>query len=413
MMEWMRKYDVFTRLLSLICAVLLWFFVIDSQDKVVYKTISQFPVEFTGTERLANNDLIIIEGAQSYVAFRVEGRNSKVSDIDYDLMRAAADLSNITMPGSYDVKYQLTTGIADIRFEKITSSVRVVVDRMVSKPVPVELTLSGGLEEGYILDGYSVKPDAITVTGPQTILDTIVSAKAVYDISGLQESTESTISYTLVDADGEEVKSSFVSVTESSAQLKVTIRQTGEIPLVLNVNDYGFITDDVIEVRMEPETIKVNGSPEDISALNQIDIGTLDLQTIFENEDFEIELPLILPNGVTAEEEITKVKVTIDLKDVEKISLKIPAEELPESADFTYVSDLMIDIWTTADRAAFLSAASVDLELTYDPAELHPGFNELPVLVTALDDAINVIGEYSVVVEVTEEDVPVDPSELN
>ena len=88
-------------------------------------------------------------------------------------------------------------------------------------------------------------------------------------------------------------------------------------------------------------------------------------------------------------------------------------DKLPESSDFTYVSDLVIDLWTTERHEGSLSANSVDLEVNFDPEALQPGFNELPVRITALDSSINIIGSYTVVVEVPEADISNDPSDPN
>ena len=413
MMEWMRKHDVLPRLASLVSAVILWFFVVDSMDKTMTLPVTNFPIEFTGTGLLLNNDLVIIEGADSTVSFEIDGKTSKLKTIDMNYVRATADLSNITVPGTYDVKYELSTIHSGVTLRKMNPSVRIVVDRMVSKPVPVDLTLGGKLEEGYILDRYTLNPDMITVTGPQSVLDKVVSAKAAFDISGLQESTETTLGYALINAEGDEVKSNYLSTATSSIGLSLTVRQTGEIPLVLNVKNYGFITEDEVDIKLSPETVKVNGNPEDIAALNQIDVGTLDLESLFERENFEVELPLILPNGVTTDDNVSKVMVTVGLKDIEKKTIEISAEQLPESTEFTYVSDLLVDVWTTKAHAESLNAGSIDLEVNYEPEALHPGFNELPVRITTQDDKINIIGSYTVVVEVAENDVPVEPSDPN
>ena len=398
----MRKNDVFTRLLSLLCAVGLWFYVVNSKDVENELPVSQFPVEFTGVEMLSNNDLIIIEGARSTVAFEIKGKTSKLSGIDLDLVRASADLSSIHSPGTYDIKYQISTSIPGISFNKLITSVRIVVDRMATKSVPVELTLGGKMADGYVLDSYALKPDAITVTAPQSVLDTIVSAKAAYDISSLEETSVATIGYALLDAEGNEVKSSYMSVNTPSVELTMSVRQSGEIPLVLNINDYGFITADDVDIKMEPESIKVKGSPEIVSTLNHIDIGTINLETIFENENFEFELPLILPNGISAEADIAKVKVTVDPKNLEKATIKIAAEDLPQSEMFSYVSDLAIHVWAEKNHVGSLNANSVNIEVSFDSDSLQEGFNELPVKVTALDSKINVIGGYTVVVDVPE-----------
>lgn len=400
MMEWMRKNDVFTRLFALACALLLWLYVVSSTNPDMSQTFSRVPVEFIGAGALTNNDLVIIEGGQSTVSFKVSGKSDRVSTVEQDSVRVTADLSNITVPGTYNLKYQVSTSISDITINKITTSVTIVVDRMVSQTVPIDLTLSGKLAEGYILDKYTLKPDAITVTAPQSVLDTIVSAKAAYDISGLRESTETTIGYALIDSAGAEVKSPYLTCSTPSIQLQLNVRQTGEIPLLLGVSDFGFITDKLVNVTMEPASIKVNGNPEVVSTLNHIDLGSIDLEKIFTTEEFVFDLPVILPNGVTAEDNISSVRVTVDPAGLTKTSIRISSDMLPESTDFEYVSDLAIDVWTTENHAASLSHRSVDVQLSYYPEDLAEGFNEIPVVVTAVDESIVIIGEYSVVVEV-------------
>ena len=105
-------------------------------------------------------------------------------------------------------------------------------------------------------------------------------------------------------------------------------------------------------------------------------------------------------------EDITKVKITVDPQDLEKATIKIAAEDLPQSESFRYVSDLSIDVWTEKNHVGSLNTNSVDIEVTFDPENLQEGFNELPVKVTALDEKINIIGGYTVVVEVPEGSLP-------
>ncbi|MDD6316667.1 MAG: CdaR family protein [Clostridia bacterium] len=409
MMDWMRKNDVFTRLFALACAFLLWLYVVSSTNPDMSQTFSKVPVEFVGTEMLSNNDLVIIEGGQSTVAFKVSGKSDRVSTVEQDSVRVTADVSNITAPGTYNLKYQVSTSVSDITINKITSSVTIVVDRMVSQTVPIDLTLSGKLDEGYILDKSTMKPDAITVTAPQSVLDTIVSAKAAYDISGLRESMETTIGYALINSSGAEVKSPYLTTNTPSIQLALNIRQTGEIPLLLNVIDFGFITDEVVDITLEPASIKINGNPEIVSTLNHIDIGSINLETIFTSEEFTFDLPVILPNGVTSEENVSSVRVTIDTTGLKKTTLRISSDSLPESTAFDYVSDLSVEVWTTENHTASLSARSVDVELSYYPDDLKEGFNEIPIVVTAVDESVVVVGEYSVVVEVPTADPGVEP----
>jgi len=400
MMEWIRKNDVFTKALSVACAILMWSYVMGSTDHELKETYSRIIVDFTGMDSLTQNDLLITSGTPAAVSFTLYGQGDKLTMVDEDSITATADLSSITSPGTYNIKYQVNTNVDGVTIKKITQTLPIVVERITSKPVPVELNLTGALPEGYILDKRTLRPDAVTVTGPEITLNKIVKAVASYDISELKETSEATLSYKLVDSEGDEVTSSFLSVNTSAVQATLDVRQTGEIPFVLKTNNYGFITEELFEISIDPPSVKINGDPEVVSTLNHIDVGNVNLETIVRSGLFEFELPVILPNGVTSEQNISSVKVKVEPVGIKKIELIIDKEALPESADFKYVSDIVVNGWTVEGREDELGAASVDIQLSYEPEELVSGLNEIPAKIISLDDQFLVVGTYTVVVEV-------------
>lgn len=404
MMEWIKKNDIGPKAAALLMAFLLWLFLVSGRDVNMSKTFSRVPVDLRGVDSLTANNLILTGGSQSTVSFRVTGSSDRIAMLsDNDGLTVTADLSGITEPGEYDLKYQVTASTSEVTISKITASVPVVVDRLISKSVPVDLELSGTLQSGYVSDGYSLDPDAVTVTGPAQVLDTIVSAAADFDISDVRASTQTTLSYTLIDASGEEVKSSLLRVDTPSVRLTYIVRQRGEIPLIINATPYGFINSDLVDITLEPATIRVSGLPDVVSTLNQIDLGTLSLEQVFENEQYVYTRPLVLPNGVTSDDAVTTVCVTVTPKDVVKANIELTRDLLPQSEDFTYASDLIVTVWTTADSARSLSSGDVDVTLSYRSEELTPGLNEIPVKVTPLNNQMILIGDYTIVVEVPEE----------
>jgi len=404
MMEWIKKNDIGPKAAALLMAFLLWLFLVSGRDVNMSKTFSRVPVDLRGVDSLTANNLILTGGSQSTVSFRVTGSSDRIAMLsDNDGLTVTADLSGITEPGEYDLKYQVTASTSEVTISKITASVPVVVDRLISKSVPVDLELSGTLQSGYVSDGYSLDPDAVTVTGPAQVLDTIVSAAADFDISDVRASTQTTLSYTLIDASGEEVKSSLLRVDTPSVRLTYIVRQRGEIPLIINATPYGFINSDLVDITLEPATIRVSGLPDVVSTLNQIDLGTLSLEQVFENEQYVYTRPLVLPNGVTSDDAVTTVRVTVTPKDVVKANIELTRDLLPQSEDFTYASDLIVTVWTTADSARSLSSGDVDVTLSYRSEELTPGLNEIPVKVTPLNNQMILIGDYTIVVEVPEE----------
>lgn len=401
MMEWIKKNDIASKILSVACAVLLWFYVVSSTNPDMTQTYSRVEVELTGMESLVSNNLVIVNGSQSTVSFRVSGQSERISMVSVnDGLTVTADLSNITSPGEYDIKYQVISSVTDLTISKITPVITIEVDRIVSKSVPVDLSIKGNLQNGFVSDNLVLTPDAITVTGPEKLLDTIVSAKAFFDISSITMTTEATLSYTLINSEGEEVKSSLMTVDTPSVKLSYGVRQTGEIPFMVTVNSFGFIDSNMVDITLEPETVKVSGSPDVVSTLNRIDLGSINLEQIFENETFEFELPVILPNGVTAGDAVTSVKVTVTPKELTKATIELTRDILPESSLFQYASDLIITVWTTEDNLSTLSADSVDIFLSYSEGDLVQGLNELTVTITPVNDDIVIVGDYTIVVEV-------------
>ena len=204
MMDWIKKNDIVSKALSVGCAILLWFYVVSSTDLDMTKTFSNFSVDFIGMDLLTSNNLMVTSGSDSTVTFKITGKADKIADIDADKITVTADLSSISSPGDYNIKYQVYTTSGDVTVSKTTAAIKISVDRKVSKLIPVDLKINGTLPDGFESDDYSLSPDAITVTGPEKLLDTIVSAVAVYDISDIKTSTDTTLSYTLVDSNGAE-----------------------------------------------------------------------------------------------------------------------------------------------------------------------------------------------------------------
>ena len=95
-----------------------------------------------------------------------------------DTFRATIDLSGITQGGTYEVPVDVTSVNPDIQILEVTPDiVTVQLDPLITKIVPVEI------ERGEVPDGLEVgtetaTPSTVTVSGPKTIVDQVVAARA-------------------------------------------------------------------------------------------------------------------------------------------------------------------------------------------------------------------------------------------
>ena len=78
MRQFLKKHDVWLRLLSLLLAFVLWIIVRDADNPVKQNTFRDIPVTITGEEELlASQGLSVIESTAT-VDVVVEGRNNEV-----------------------------------------------------------------------------------------------------------------------------------------------------------------------------------------------------------------------------------------------------------------------------------------------------------------------------------------------
>ena len=95
-----------------------------------------------------------------------------------DTFRASIDLSGITQGGTYEVPVEVTSVNSEIQILEVTPAiVTVQLDPLITKIVPVEIE-RGEVPEGLQVGTETATPSTVTVSGPKTIVDQVVAARA-------------------------------------------------------------------------------------------------------------------------------------------------------------------------------------------------------------------------------------------
>ncbi len=164
-MKWhdIFKSDLFLKFISLCFAILLWFLV--GGEEMVQVTIS-VPLEITNVppELVIANDLppalsVKVYGPRSLINNATRQRISKV----IDLRGAHAGRITVDIPPS---RLSLPAGVTAMKIEP--ASVSIVLERRLSRVVPVEAVLTGEVENDYELDKVVVEPDQVQISGPES-----------------------------------------------------------------------------------------------------------------------------------------------------------------------------------------------------------------------------------------------------
>lgn len=413
MKQWLKENDVILRVTSLLIAVFLWMYVMNSDEIEGTLTYSNIPVRLDGVSTLRSNDLVILSGNNSKITVECSGKRKVLQTVYKDYMNiitAKVNVSNITEPGEYELVYDLSKGETDISVvSKNPSQITLVVDRLSTVSVPVEVQLTGTPADGHTISECVPSPDAITVRGPETILRQIEVARVTYDVTGLTSSLQTNVTFTLLDSAGNEVTNAYLAPDTPSTTLDITLKRSNAVSLTVNFNDSPYLTESMIDYTIDPMDYELTGDPEIMRELNQISLGSIDLSDVLEKEpgdELVFERLIILPNGVSAanKDQMQFAKVTVTLKNCGWRTLSIDQDMLPENELFTYPEQrLDIQVFGSNEALDDLADSGLTLEPVYVLDDLVVGQNRLECKVIPADDSVYVKQNAAILVEITQE----------
>ncbi len=403
MMNWLKKNDVFTKVIALFAAILLWLVVMADENPdftVVHNDIS---VQLEGVGQLSDSDLVIVSGGSPTVNITVSGKSDRILSLRPEHFNVTASLLSINEPGEHSINYNVDITIDGVAVVgKSPNQLTIEVDRISSVSVPVILDLTGVPADGFIEDDRNFTPDAITVEGPLEKLNQIAYAHVVYDMSGAEKPFTTNLSVVLKDENNDTIDTSNLNVQTLSVELTVDIDQQASVPLTVTVLQHEALSEDDVQIEISPEYLDIVGDPEIVETINQINVGQINLEKLVEDQQFEFEMPLILPNGIsTAEGAIDRVTVNLTAPGYEHSTFELNELSLPQDPNFTYPEQsLQVSLFGESEAIELITSADFEIELSYRAQDLVLGENTLNATITAKDGSVTVLGRYTVTVNV-------------
>ena len=317
------------KLIAVMISVILWAGLI-SQDETVTrdKSFQNVNVTVTGIETMKSNGFIVVSNLDELL----NGVNivSAVPQKQYENAEASAynirlDLSKIKGTGEQEVKLQSTSSATYGRVTSINpSSITVQVeDYAIRQRIPVSVSVEGETPSGWYLKTSDADPTLVAVSGPRSLVQTIVKASAVINTKDI-EWTEKTVSDSypikLCNRAGEEVDRSLLSMTSSNLTIDSVL-----VDLTILPSEY-FVTDDLIQVigsvaegyqikniRISPEVISVSAKQEVLGQLSDLalDRSTVNVDNLKETTVFQLKVLKPSDNAVLSNDTVT---VTVEIE---------------------------------------------------------------------------------------------------
>lgn len=308
-------------LLSILLAIILWFYVTSLDGNEDTKQINNLSVTYTGVEALEQRGLMIV-GDPPRVSVRLSASPMVLARLDSQSLQVTVDVSQITEAAQYTLAYTVTlpagVGASQVQFlSGQTGNVSFTVARYASRQVEIQGVFTGSAAEGYLAgttDDFVFSPETLQVSGQADLVNQISYVRVSVDGEELTESINGDYAYEFIGADGEALDELDVEVESETIHVAFPIYATAEIPLQVTLVAGGGASVANARYTLSQNTIRVAGSRQAVAAIQEegaLTIAAIDLATVQDGEELRLSIPLT--DELTNISGFSEVTVTIHI----------------------------------------------------------------------------------------------------
>lgn len=292
------------KLASLIFAIIVWFLVTNINDPITSVRYTNIPVTLMNTSLITDQGQVytILDGSDTINSVTLYAPRSIIDSLSQNNIVATADLQELSSLNTVGIT--VTTNKYRDKIETIVSSsdvVKLSVERKASKSLALKATTSGSLTDGYVIGDVTTDQNMVRISGPESVVNRITSAAVDVDVTGFTSNIGTDADIKLLDADGNEVDGSLVSMNIKTVRVNVVIYETKYVPITYVVNGEaanGYMYTGQIE--STPDTVLVAGRSSAVASVNEIKVEdeAIDVTGLTSNLIYTYNISDFLPSGL-------------------------------------------------------------------------------------------------------------------
>ncbi len=319
--------NLLIKIIALVFATLMWGYVLTDQKPSRNKVISGVSTYFDGEAELQAQGLCVRGDRSVYlepVTVTASTQITNYANLTADQVSARISLRNISEPREYDlpITASVASSLGTIRSVS-PSRVTVEIDQLRNKNIEVTFTVTGELPEGYWADTDALKrrTTMLTVSGPRKDIARIVRAECVVDLTDRTTDILNTFDVILYDANGEEISSDILIGTLPSVTVSLSVYSVKTVPVDIESALVGVDSlasnYEIDSVRVTPASVRIRGRNRDtVEAVKSMEVEPITVTGL--SAPLQTETDLIIPEGVSVIDGISKVNVLINIREIQQ-----------------------------------------------------------------------------------------------
>jgi len=372
------------KILGIVFAVILWMVIVNVEDPD--KTVSfSVSVDIVNTEYLTDigKTYEVLDDTDT-ISFTVTGQRSIVETLSASDFKAVANIENIDDSMSMvPIVITATSYSSQLEITKRNSYLLLNVENVVSASYDIEVVTDGEPASGCYVSSAAASSETVSVTGPESVVGQIDSARVTLDVSGATQTISSTETIVFLDADGNEVSQDRLTMDEAEVGVVATaeILMSKEVDLSFEVTgepEDGYRYNG--EMESDVNSVTLIGDWDTLNALDELSISSTQLSVADATETITavIHLPDYLPDGISlalGEEEDVTVTIVIEAQTSVEVEMpvdNITCTDLADGLELSFNSD-SATVVITGYEEDLVSIDGADIYGTLDASDLEAG----------------------------------------
>jgi len=403
-----RSGKRFNIVLSILIAVLLWFYVVNVENPVGETNIPAVPVIIQGADILEEKGLMVTKLSRDTVNLKAVGKRKTFLKLYNSNMALTLDVSGIDEVGEHKIIGKVAPEFlrADTSVtitERDNFFISVTVKKKESREIPVMGEFHGSLASGYDADDIKVTPGTIQVSGPADVMEHLSHAVVVLTGENINQTIRQVASFVILDQSGNVVEQESLICQTKTIEAELPVVKLHEIPLTIQLNGGGGAAASDAQVTITPAVVQMSGPEELLAGIKEISLGEIDLAEIFTNKSKTYQIAI--PEGLTCHSKETEaiVSINIELPMKSITSDNISIINVPKGYRAALVTDAL-QVWVRGSQTLLDQVSGANLRIEVDLKGTKPKRGQQRVEANVYLDGVSGVGvvgtDYSVAISI-------------
>jgi len=369
------------KILSVVFAIALWYYVIGIQGPIVQKAFTQVTVIPINVA----NDTFVVNNIGN-VSITAEGPSKIILGLKDTDFSAIVDLTGKKY-GDYYLPVEVHSPLSEITVKSIApTTVKVTLEQVSTLTIPVTADMIN-IPSNFLPQVPLISPASISVVGPQSVLSNIAKVYVTIDLSTITDKTTLTLPISVATKDGSipsniylNPSSCVVIVDKASSSTNVTV------PIMPSITGVPFSGFGLKGITVDPISITLSGDYSKISSITSVSTVPIDISKY--TKPTSVQTNLVIPDG--AKSTTTKCTVKVDVEPLKTAQIKVPITIVHDDTKSASSTTDSVEITVTGFADVINSINPQLITASVDATHLDIGNYTLPINISNVPQGVTV-----------------------